>query len=163
MHIYIRHGNDEKKSNFKHDHSLNSSKEIKQEIIHFTNKLIMKYGYPDKIYCSPFKRVRSTVKIMKKILNNNVEIIVDPKLSRYFTKKEQEKPEVRDYTLKYKPPIYENTKLFKKRVDKFYKKVDQQKDKNIWCITHYLVIKHICKKKQIEIPKRMPFLYNVNL
>lgn len=162
MHIYLRHGNDEvRHPTFKHDHSLNSKSATEYEIINFTKKLIKKYGYPSKIYCSPFKRARATVRIMKKYLPHT-EIIIDSDLSRYFTKKEQLNPSVREYTMKYNPPLYENKQEFQRRVDRIERHVNQQRDV-CWCITHYLVIKYLCKKHQINIPRHMPFLWYTSI
>src|SRR5438445_13871322 len=112
MHIYIRHGNDNqskrrKKSNqrlYTHDYSLNSYLQTEQDIINKTKWLIDMYGYPDKIYVSPFKRARSTIHIIDKVLNHN-NISVDPCLSRLFVNKEYQNPSVRVTTMQYKPPI----------------------------------------------------------
>lgn len=156
MHVYMRHGNDEKKSTFKQDNSLNSSYE--DDILEKTKLLINLYGYPKKIYCSPFRRARETVHIMKNILD--VEIIIDPKLSRFFSKEEKLNPSVRAKTLKYNPPINETGPEFKKRVNKIEKKINNESCV-VWVVTHYLVIKNVCKKYNKEIPKKMPFLYHV--
>lgn len=160
MHVYIRHGNDEKKSNYKHDKSLNSLSDTETDIINFTKKLIKKYGYPDRIYCSPFKRARATLTIMLKVLDKDkVDVHIEPNLSRFFTKNEQKNVSVRKHTLIYNPPIYENKKSFHKRVDKV------QKDQfctccNVWYITHYLVLKRMCENKNIAIPNHMKFLWH---
>ncbi len=160
MHIYMRHGNDEKKSNYKHDKSLNSSSQYEQNIIEKTKELIKLYGYPDKIYCSPFRRARETVHIMRQLLN--VEIIIDPRLSRFFNEKEKSKPSVRRKTLQYNPPIHETKEQFKQRVKNVEKMIHKQSC-NIWCITHYLVIKRISKKYNKPIPNKMPFLWHINI
>lgn len=159
MHIYMRHGNDEKTSTFKQDKSLNSSSQCEQDIIDKTHQLIKLYGYPKKIYCSPFRRARETVHIMNKILN--VEIIIDSKLSRFFSKKEKLNPSVRTKTLKYNPPITESRLEFKQRVKEIEKIIN--KEESVWVITHYLVMKNICKKYNKEIPSKMPFLYHVDI
>lgn len=158
----MRHGNDEKYSRYKHDHSLNSDSLYEEEIIEKTKKLIKKYGYPDKIYCSPFKRVRETVNIIVNYINkyHKVKIYMDPNLSRYFTSKEKNNPSVRNTTLQYDPPIHESYSDFKKRVDKSHAIINHN-DCNTWCITHYLVIKRITKNNNIDIPSKMPFLYHV--
>ena len=161
----MRHGNDNKTCKYKHDHSLQSDIMVQEEIIHKTKKLIKKYGYPTKIYCSPFKRVRETVAIMLDYIaekGRQVEIHVDPNLSRYFNGNERANPSVRKTTLKYNPPLDENGQMFKRRVDKAERRV-MHNDDTVWCITHYLVIKRITKNNDIEIPRKMPFLYHVVL
>ena len=163
MHIYMRHGNDNKTCHYKHDHSLKSELIYEEEIIKKTRKLIKKYGYPDTIYCSPFKRVRETVAIMIdyiKSKHKSCDIDVDPRLSRYFNSNERANPSVRNTTLKYNPPLNENGKMFKKRVDQVEHDINRDHG-TTWCITHYLVIKRITKNNHIEIPKKMPFLYHV--
>ena len=159
----MRHGNDNKICDYKHDHSLQSDYIYEQEIIKKTKKLIKKYGYPQKIYCSPFKRVRETVVIMAKYIqskNRQIDIHVDPRLSRYFTSKEQLNPSVRKTTLKYNPPLDEDSTMFKKRVDKIEDCINRN-TVTTWCITHYLVIKRISKNNDIDIPSKMPFLYHI--
>ena len=163
MHIYMRHGNDNKICEYQHDHSLKSELIYKEEIIEKTRKLIKKYGFPKKIYCSPFKRVRETVDIMADYIyhkGKNIDIRVDPNLSRYFNSHEQANPSVRQTTIRYNPPLNENGKMFKKRVDKVEQRISRN-DCTVWCVTHYLVIKRITKNNHIEIPKKMPFLYHV--
>ncbi len=160
MHIYIRHGNDDKIGKYVHDLSLQS--DYNDDIIKKTKKLIYKYGYPSKIYCSPFKRVRETVTIMLEYIKSKgryVDIYIEPSLSRYFTSKEKKYPKVRKTTLKYDPPIYEDWDQFKKRVDKIEHKINSNND-IVWCITHYLVIKRITKNNNIDIPNYMPFLWH---
>lgn len=159
MPVYMRHGNDEKKSTYKQDKSLNSGSQYEQDIIDKTHQLIKLHGYPKKIYCSPFRRARETVHIMNKILN--AKIIIDPRLSRFFSKKEKLNPSVRHKTLKYKPPITENRLEFKQRVKEIEHIIS--KEESTWVITHYLVIKNICKYYNKDIPQKMPFLYHVNI
>ena len=159
----MRHGNDNKISHYKHDHSLKSDLIYSEEILEKTKKLIKKYGYPKKIYCSPFKRVRETVDIIADYLESkgkDFEVKVDPNLSRYFSSKERMDPRIRKTTKQYKPPLDENSKRFKKRVDKAEHRIERN-DCTTWCITHYLVIKRITKNNDIDIPKKMPFLYHV--
>jgi len=155
----MRHGNDEKQAIYKQDNSLNSSSQCHEEILDKARQLIKLYGKPKTIYCSPFRRARETVHIMKKLLPD-VDIIIDANLSRFFSKKEKLNPSVRKKTLKYDPPITENAKEFKERVYKIEKIISKNKDIT-WCITHYLVIKKITKKYEITIPHKMPFLYHV--
>lgn len=161
MHVYLRHANDNVRSKNKlyaHDHSLNSKSEVENDIIIFTQKLIKKYGYPDRIQCSPFKRARATLAVMLKVIDRKVKVIIEPKLSRFFTKKEQRKIGVRERTLRYQPPIYEDKQQFYKRVDQV-KKENRCRCCTTWSITHYLVLKRMCEKESISIPDHMPFLW----
>jgi len=153
MKIFIRHGHDGSNENYKQDPSLNF--DYVDDIKKLTKQLIKKYGYPDIIYCSPFHRARQTAKIMNNIID--VPIYVKPQCSRFFSHKEQLKPSVKQNTLRYKPPIIETKDEFKQRVDTLLK----PKNKIIWYITHYLVIKRIAKTQSQSIPKQMPFLYTL--
>ena len=160
--IILRHGNDESDTHYKHDSHLKACYHCDNKIIEVTKQLIEQYGYPKKIYCSPFARVRETVDIMLKVFKKhrrNVEIIIEPNLSRYFTSSEQKNPGVRKKTLSYHPPIYENSESFKKRVDKVENKM-KQKNKT-WVITHYLVMRQMARNNGIAIPEQMPFLYSM--
>ena len=63
MIIYIRHAHDnEKHAKHKHDHRL--TKKGKYQAKKLIHPLIEKYGYPTKIYFSPFIRCRETVSKM---------------------------------------------------------------------------------------------------
>ena len=161
MCIILRHGNDECKTNYKHDPHLKHCNHCKNDIIITTEELIKKYGYPNKIYCSPFTRVRETVDLMHKVFKKrhvHVDIIIEPKLSRYFTSAEKKNPGVRHNTLKYNPPIYESSDAFKNRVNQIEYKLKHQ---NVWVITHYLVMRQIALNNHIHLPNRMPFLYSM--
>lgn len=160
----MRHGNDHKPSIYKHDNSLNDV-EGREEIIYHTKKLIKKYGHPQTIYCSPFKRAIQTVKIMRKVFTQPVNIYIDSKLSRYFNNNEKRSPSVSDKTLKYKPPIHETHEEFYARVDKVHCKMDKRAERNntVWYITHYLVMKRVANNDNIQLPSYMPFLHTMIL
>lgn len=163
MQIIMRHGNDNQPSKYKHDNSLKLNDQTKEEIINHTKKLIKKYGHPDVIYCSPFRRGIETVKIMKKVFHKPVNIYIDAKLSRYFNNNEKQFPSVSEKTLKYKPPIHETHEAFYKRVDKVHYKMDSRsvRGSHVWYITHYLVMKRIANNDNIQLPSYMPFLYTM--
>lgn len=151
MPLYIRHGNDETTSYYKQDTRLNQS--FKQDIITVTQELIKQYGYPDKIYCSPFKRARETLNVMMTLIK--CPVFIDSNLSRFFSEKETLNPKVRPSTLKYNPPIQESKQEFKYRADHLKYKG------NVWCITHFLIIKRTAKRAAKHVPHTMPFLYHL--
>jgi hypothetical protein len=164
MQIFLRHGNDNKKCKYLHDNSLNLEKSANtSDILKLTKYLIATYGYPKKIYCSPFYRAIQTAQIMQTQLNglkNNVKIYIDPKLSRFFSPREQNNPSVRQRTYKYNPPIYETRYDFYDRVDKLNDKLNYRTG-TTWYITHYLIIKRIANHHNVVIPDHMPFLYTM--
>lgn len=162
MHIYLRHGNDDKVSTYKHDKSLNSASQTEIDIVKKTRWLVKTYGFPSIIYCSPFKRARATLDIMIKYLSKmgDVKVRIDNYLSRLFVKNEYLNPSVRKTTMYYNPPIKENKKDFRRRVDKAEARASAEAGVT-WSITHYLVMRRLSRKYDIALPKHMPFLYHV--
>jgi broad specificity phosphatase PhoE len=161
MQVFLRHGNDNKKSKYIHDHSLNLDQSSNEEdIITLTNQLIKKYGYPKRIYCSPFYRAIQTAQMMQSQCKYPVKLYIDPKLSRFFSPREQNSPSVRNRTYKYNPPIYEDKYDFYNRVDRLNGKLSSRRE-TTWYITHYLVMKRIASHHHITLPDHMPFLYTM--
>lgn len=159
--IYFRHGDDEVSDPTKtHDHKITD--EGKKDARKFAKKLIKKYGQPQRVYLGPFARTKETYAAMKKYLDSDVEIIIEPRLSRYFSSKEKKHPKVYTSTKKYKPPIQETHSEFHERVEKHYSKLKKdgwlKEDKLTWCITHALVLKHTAKQVDITLPERYDFL-----
>jgi len=184
MIIYLRHANDsddnDKKNrhNYKHDNHI--TKKGKEDAKEMTHKLIEKYGYPTKIYYSPFLRCRETLTVMMKELlykktgyihdfclhctsvndyDNIVNLVCDSNLSRYFTKSDRKKPRVSKSTLRFGIPIHEKKTGLYERLDnhiKFIKKEDSKE--TIWCITHAVIYKKIADKFKIETPDHIEFL-----
>lgn len=179
MIIYLRHA-DDNQHHSKHKHDNHISKKGKLDAKEIVYKLIEQYGYPNKIYYSPFLRCRETVTIMmNELLNvrtgyNNdfclkctpeneyihiVELICDLTLSRYFTKKDRKRPSISASTLKYGVPIYEKKEGLSKRLDLHIESI-RKVDSNsiIWCITHAVTYKKIAEKLNIKTPDHIEFL-----
>jgi len=132
--------------------------------------MIKEYGIPSIIYCSPMTRCREATKYMCKYINHqyhkDVKMIVEPKISRYFTSKERKNLDiVRDKTRDFETPIGESYHDFKERVISFARgqKVNIKQKKNVWCVTHYLVVRRFSKLYGFPIPKRMPYMWNIGL
>lgn len=160
--IYIRHGKDEE-SRYKHDEKL--SKEGKQEILEFTEKMVKKHGFPDIIYYSPFLRTQQTAKYIIKKLNEMTDKKIfyktDVKLGRFFTKDQRYNPSVRKSTYKKGVIMDEMYEEFKERVESQLENIlnnQKYKYKSIWNITHSLVLLHIAKIKNIERSKKVEYL-----
>jgi len=113
-HIYIRHGNDIRTSR-KHDERLSDQgkRSVKQKV----DQLVEEYGLPDLILYSPFYRCRQTAKIMKKTLtkyhNCEIDKIIDPKLGRYFTRKQKRVQMLKGALLKKELLFMKNGKILK--------------------------------------------------
>ena len=157
--IYIRHGEDTR-SGYKYDEKL--TKKGKKGARRLSRKLIDKYGVPDAIYYSPFHRTRQTKRIMvkeiKKITDRWVEVLeCDPRLSRYFTRKQKEDPDIRNDTMRRDPPIYETWDEFHHRIKEQFKELVASDYKIIWCITHTLVLDYIVKYRNLAHEYRIPY------
>lgn len=165
MIILIRHSIDnEIESTYAHDAKLkNSGKRLayKKAV-----QLIKKYGFPSRVYLSPFERTRSTAIYFAKAfkdINPNVKVDfrIDPKLSRYFTRRDQKDPQVRMKTLGYEPPIFEDIDDLMSRINRQVSSMDKKKyfeKGNVWCISHGLYIKKLLSSLGLESPNRVPFL-----
>ena len=180
MIIYLRHANDsQKRSRYKHDNHIN--KKGKLEAKEMTHKLIDKYGYPTKIYYSPFLRCRETLTVMVnellykkkgqkihfclkcgkadiKNIDINLDLVCDPDLSRYFVKDDRKKPSVSSSTLKFEVPIYEKKEGLIKRLDNHVESIKKEDKGVIWCITHAIIYKKIAQRLDIVTPESIDFL-----
>jgi broad specificity phosphatase PhoE len=168
----MRHSHDEYEDpTHRHDHQITDIG--KQKAIKIGDKLIEKYGLPDIIYCSPFKRTRQTMKYMLKNTPKeelkNIRVKYDNNLARYFSKKEQDDPSIFKDTGDV--PTKETNKEFKARVDEHIQEIEENFLSEtevqlgdvidvIWCITHTLILKRVAKYHKIELPKRLNFMEN---
>ena len=161
--LYIRHAKD-REGNYLHDEKL--TKEGKYEAFDLTKNLIEEYGLPDIIYYSPFYRVRQTRKVMMKVISkykkeNNIKkevvLILEPRLGRFFTRNQSKYPDVRESTFRKGAIIEERSREFKERVEEQLNQI-QNIDKNIWNITHSLVILHVARLSDINRSSHVNYL-----
>ena len=147
---------------FKHDQRINKSgrKLAKRR----AKDVVSQFGKPDIIYCSPFLRARETCEEMKKIFGSRSAgpaYRIDSALSRFFTDTERKHYSVDTETLKYKPPINESHKSYRKRCLRHFKKMEQRgflKEKVVLCITHAVVLKQIAKYAKVTLPEHYDFM-----
>ena len=167
--IYIRHGPDEH-SGHKYDEQL--TKEGKREAKELAFDLLERYGVPDVIYYSPFYRTRQTRKAMissiKKYkkshgIDKNVELIIDPRLGRYFSRSQQRNPDIKSITINKGAIIEETKHEFKERVRSQMEEVLNNEYANIWNITHTLVLLKVAKFQNISRDKYVRYLDTVIL
>lgn len=164
--LYIRHAKD-RTSSHKHDEKL--TEEGKQEAYNVALNLLEKYGIPDIIYYSPYHRAKKTLKYMMKAIskyrkmnntnssNKKAEIIIDPRLGRFFTKKERRNPELRDNTIKRGAIIHETWEDFETRIENQVNEISNS-DTNIWNITHTLVLLKLSRYKNIDFHSHVEYL-----
>ena len=96
-------------------------------------------------------------------------MVYDTRVGRYFSSREKkEGPDVRKETLKMKPSIYESWEKFKNRVqdhvDNLIKDgLLKSRSQVVWVVTHTLVIKHVARYLNFEMPEWYEFLQWVAL
>lgn len=162
MIIYIRHSDDnDRHPVHRHDQKINK----KGKILAYqkAQRLIKKYGHPTIMYISPFVRSKETAHEMAKAFTKKIDVYYDKRLSRFFSKKEQQDPSVFQSTLKHNIPIKETSEEFKQRVQNHIDSMEKRKYKKsskdiVWCITHALVYKKVARYYHISIPKYIPFV-----
>lgn len=160
MLIYIRHSIDEI-TNSHHQHDNKLTDDGIELAMKEGSKLIDKYGIPDIIYCSPFRR---TIQTMNSMLNNKkpdqTKIIYDKRAGRFFNSIERYDPRVSRKTYRFNILTDEDYPEFIRRVSKFRRKLHSYSEskKIVWCITHAMVFKEIGNYYQISLPKRIPFM-----
>ena len=163
--IYIRHGEDTRE-NYKYDEVL--THKGKHDVKELTKELVEEHGVPDIIYYSPYYRTRQTKRIMVKTIHElystETKTICDDRLSRFFTKKQSQNPDIRRETLKRGAPIYESFKEFKERVSEQLEEVEKEHNEEIiWCVTHTLILDHIIQLKEIDHDYHIPYLDTIVL
>ena len=163
MIVFLRHADDEVgsvESGCEHDHAI--TKKGRKESKKFMKAFVKKYGQPDEIRCTPFRRGTQTLEAMRKHLSDKVKITIDPDLSRFFNNSEKRNPGVHKDTLKYKPPIMESRKDFHKRNKNYFKQLKKdgylEKDKLIIVLTHFLVLKDAAFALGVSLPEKYDFL-----
>lgn len=169
MLIYIRHSKDRYNDRHPYDGYITSGgKRIAKEK---AQSLARRYGIPDVIFCSPFRRTRGTLKSMLKQLVkkygrssiDDIKIIYHPSLSRYFTSKERLNPLLAESTEAHGVPIGETKEELYDRVRTLSRKLDRKfskSDEICWVITHTVPYKIINKYHGRELPKRIPFMHS---
>lgn len=159
MIIFIRHSNDEGDDpTFIHDPNL--TREGKELAKRKGRRIIEKYGQPEEVFCSPFRRTRQTLKYMLRG-SAKPKITYDGRLSRYFSSNEKRNPDVSGETIeRCKVPIYETPRDFSNRVREIIldlEKINHEK-KVYWCITHALVYKKIAEHYNVKTSKKISFM-----
>ena len=163
MLIYIRHGHD-RSSDYRHDQILTGRG--KRAARARAEQLISDYGVPDIIYYSPFQRTRATQKQMLKAVERYktehgiiqpTQTVAEPRLGRYFNRRERAAPEVHPKTRKQGGLDHEDRQMFKNRVHEHFNE-HRGTDRIVWCITHSLVIIRVAKLTGSPYPRHIEYL-----
>lgn len=162
MLIYVRHSDDEV-TDPTHRHDPKLTKEGKYLAFKKGRTLLKKYGTPKIIYCSPFRRTKQTLKYMLyKVSRDNIQIIFDSRVSRYFSEREKANPDIDGSTKVSNVPIYETRKDFATRAQNLTTDLNihaKHDNEIVWCITHTSFYKKIAKIYNTTIPDFIPFMH----
>lgn len=138
MLIYLRHGDDRGHDSYHHDRPLNDKG--RHKAAKKTRELIQKYGHPDRVFVSPFRRTRETLAAMSPHLDRPVEIHQDPRIAQRLRSKQQRDPRVSPETLAT-ITLDENEEAFQHRIAAHVKDARQWATAGpVWGITHQAVI-----------------------
>jgi len=172
--VYLRHGDDnDPEASHRHDAHITrkGGKEVKSVI----KKIIKKTKtLPSIIRCSPFRRAVETLEKVEAYIRkkhgddewDKIRIVYDRRLSRHFSTREQQSPDVSTKTkdlVKGKIPIFETWKKFQGRVEKHVGRMMKKdyyshKTPMVWCLTHTLVMKHACVVLKTPLVSWLSFL-----
>lgn len=159
MYIFIRHSDDES-DGCSQDHDCQLARYGKHLATKVGKKLIRKYGVPNVIYVSPFRRTLQTMEYMLyDVDRTDIKIIEDVRISRYFSSSDKRNPKLDKQTKKKNVPIYESYSEFKSRVDDFIEDLNDD-DKLVWVITHVVVYKRLCRYFDKHINGHVPFMHH---
>lgn len=155
MIIVIRHANDEDhEQTFVHDYHLQESTSDSAKVL--GKKLRRRYGRPDKVFCSPFRRTITTSELLRG--KHSFPIEITRSLGRYFTKKNRRHPDVAPRTLAYGVDVNETKEIFRERVDKFCRELEVGKNEVVWIVTHAYTFKRITKNLGYTYDGNIDFL-----
>ena len=137
MLIYLRHGDDRGSDAYQRDRRLTDRG--KKKAFKRAQHLIEKYGHPDVVYVSPFRRTLETLEAMSTRFEREVTIRRDPRIAQHLRKKQRRDPQVSPETCA-QVTIDEDGDAFHRRVAGHVEEVRRQTGGLIWCITHQTVI-----------------------
>lgn len=162
MRIYIRHAEKEYSNGeseiYKHDPNItNNGREKARRVAKF---LIDKWGVPDMIVCSPYERTRETAKEMASIIDKDIKIKCDVRLSEYLGNHKEDELDVKRETEKYNPPHPEIFFEMDSRVLLHNDEMQELDDSEmiVWFITHGIIINRIANAMGFTLKRRFPYL-----
>jgi broad specificity phosphatase PhoE len=136
--------------------------EDEENIYETVNKLADEYGIPDKILTSPFLRTRQTSDVMKKILlqkyDKNIEISICNNVREYlgFCKSKDGYADLDYQTEKHiggPVKLKESTLNLTLRLESHINNLNKH-EKNVWIITHGILMSNIYKLHTGDEPDR---------
>jgi broad specificity phosphatase PhoE len=158
MLIYLRHGDDRGADIYRHDRELNARG--KKKAGKAFDDLADKYGHPDTMFVSPFRRAIQTLEAMAARFKRPVDVHRDPRLALYLGGKRE--PLVSPETAAL-VAVDENVEAFRARVRDQVEDAKRRKivGASIWCITHQAVIEEVAGHFGVKISGDLDFLDHV--
>lgn len=156
MLIYLRHGDDRRDDEYRHDRQL--TVHGKEKASKKAKKLIENYGHPIVVYVSPLRRALQTYDVMSTDrFFRKVTLHKDSRLALHLGGKKD--PQVSPETLPY-VALTEDRPAFEKRV--LAQLTDAKRESGVtWCITHQVVIELIADRTGVKISGSLDFLDHV--
>lgn len=167
--IYIRHADKEyangDASMYKHDPGITDVGCKKAAMM--ANHLIDRWGIPNLIIVSPYRRTRETAIAMRSVIKKlkpdlKVQISIDTSLSEYLGNHRAVPIDVTESTMVYNPPHPESFTEMVNRVKTHHNNITGYMEKRsglvIWVITHGLIMRQVAKLAGIRMAKEFPNL-----
>lgn len=160
MLIYLRHGDDRSDDIYRHDRRLNDRG--KKQAAKKAKRLIQKYGHPDAVFVSPFRRAIETLGAMTVHFVRPVDVHRDRRVAQLLTDKHKRDLSVSPETLEA-ITIDEDREAFSRRITGHVEDVRRRADAGatIWCITHQAVIEEVAGHFAVKISGALDFLDHV--
>jgi broad specificity phosphatase PhoE len=170
MLIVVRHAEEEASSECTYAHDAKITPKGMNEAFQLGNTLLRKYGLPDYIFVSPFRRTITTLdNMLSKVKyedKKKIQVFKEINLGRYFSKSQQNFPDTHpDTHVGGLLHTTEDKEHFKNRTHRIIKKIHNiaKSGKVVWVITHVVVFKRFAKFYNIEIQPYVDFLDNIIL
>lgn len=157
MLIYLRHGDDRGDDVYRHDRRLNDRG--KQKAAKAAKRLIEKYGHPDTVHVSPFRRALETLDAMIEQFARSVVVRCDRRLAQRLSNKQQRDPQVSPETLA-QIIVAEDETAFRRRIAEHVDEI-RLTSGIVWCVTHQAVIETIARHFKVKISGSLDYLDHV--
>ena len=155
MLIYLRHGDDRGNDEYRHDRHLNDRG--RKKAAKAFGELADKYGHPDTLFVSPFRRAIETLDAMAEHFTRAVEVHRDGRIAQYLGEKRD--PQISPETAAH-VAVDEDRDDFRARVRNHGEDVRRRSEAGaaIWCITHQIVIEEVAGYFDVKIRGDLDFL-----
>lgn len=140
MLLYLRHGDDRGHAVYHHDRPLNERG--RDAAARHGRRLVAKFGTPDVVYVSPYRRARQTLDAMRPYFERAIGECVDPRVAQHLSEKQRKTPSVRPSTLAL-VAVDETEDDFHRRLAEHVEEVRPRIASKIWVITHQAVIERV--------------------